>query len=35
LNYFVIFEANHKILYITKIRLKRTIWWAKNPIWRP
>jgi len=30
---FVIYEANHK--YITKIRIKCTIWWAKNPIWRP
>jgi len=34
LNHFVIYEANHK-LYTTKIRIKRTIWWAKNPMWRP
>jgi len=25
LNYFVIYEANHKLLYITKIRIKRTL----------
>jgi len=32
LNCSVIYEANHKLLYITKIRIKRTIWWAKNPM---
>jgi len=35
LNYFVIYESNHKLLYITKIRIKRIIWWANTPIWRP
>jgi len=34
LNYFVIYEANHKLSYITEIRIKRTILTFKNVICR-